>query len=39
MNQEIAVSSFYLLEAWRLMPEETTKRIKVNASGEVDGGE
>lgn len=38
MNQEIAVSSFYLLEAWRLTPEETTKRIKVNASGEVDGG-
>lgn len=29
----------YLLELWRLRPEETTKRIKIDASGEVDWDE
>ena len=38
MNQEIAVSSYYLLEMWRLTPEETPKRIKSDASGEVEWG-
>lgn len=35
MNQKRAVSSYYLLEKWRLMPEETTKRVKIDDSREV----